>query len=269
MRTRIAVIAGLFGASLASAVTLRPSMIVHGVIRDAYGLRLSPNSAMVSAFFGTNEVARTPIRIHPAGANYRFEINVVDPLTARASDVVPGTNVAIRVRMGAASQPAIGTSTFVARGDGSSVNINLILGVDSDNDGLPDDWEWMAIANSGGAVSRLNQVGPGRDLDGDGMSDDQEFFNGSFPFLPGDELRLGALTGTADGRLRFSFTSVPGASYAVESTSSLGPPDWRVTPVSVTEGGPLSMSRFGGDGQLVTVYFAPGGPTHFYRLRSR
>src|SRR6185369_12457623 len=112
-------------------------------------------------------VARTPIRLQPTGANYRFEVNVSDPLAAARSDVTPGATVAVRVRMGATWQPTIGTNTFVARGDGSTVNRNLILGVDSDNDGLPDDWEWMVIANSGGEVSNLSQVGPGMDLDGD------------------------------------------------------------------------------------------------------
>jgi hypothetical protein len=269
MKTRAAILAALLIAGLAPAATLRPSMIVYGVVRDSYGLRLGPDSAMVSAFLGTNEVARTSISPRPAGANYRFEVNVSDPLTASKTEVTPGATVALRVRMGAAWQPVVGTNTFVARGDGSTVNLNLILGLDSDHDGLPDDWEWMVIANSGGAVATLAQVGPGLDLDGDGIPDDQEFLNGTFPFLPGDELRVGALTVTESGRLSFSFTSIQGAIYAVEAAPTLEAPAWSRAPVSLTENGALALLEFTGDGQVATIYFAGPGPAHFYRLRSR
>lgn len=269
MKTRIAITAALLGIGVASGATLRPSMIVYGVIRDSYGLYLGPDGAMVSAFLGTNEVALTPTRPQPAGANYRFDVNVSDPLTAGPNDVTPGATVTIRVRMGTDLVPTIGTNTFTARGDGSSVRINLVIGVDSDNDGLPDDWERMVIANSGGAISNLTQVGPGMDLDHDGVSDDQEFWNGTFAFLPDDQLRMGALAVTGNGRLRFSFTSVNGAIYSVESTPTLEAPAWSAIPVSLTESGPLSLTEFNGDGQVVTLYLATAGPTHFYRLRSR
>jgi hypothetical protein len=269
MKTRVALLGVLLGAGLASAGTLRPSMIVYGVIRDSYGIRLGADTANVSAFLGSNEVARTTIRPQPNGANYRFEVNVSDPLAASANEVTPGATVTIRVKMGVTLQPTIGTNTFLALGNGAAVNINLILGTDSDGDGLPDNWEWMAIANSGGAVSNLSQVGPGRDLDGDGMPDDQEFFYGSFPFLPGDELRMSSLTRRANGRLSFTLTPVPGVSYWVETAPSLTAPAWTVYPVSLTETGELSAREFTGGDQPVTLFLAPGGPNDFFRLRCR
>lgn len=269
MKTRVAIIAGLLSAGLSFSATQRPSMIVHGVIRDSYGLRLGPDAAMVSAYFGTNEVARTATKTQPAGANYRLDVNVVDPLTAGPQDLTPGATVAIRVRVGAVLPPTIGTNTFTAQGDGSSVNINLTIGVDSDQDGLPDDWERMVIANSGGAISDLSQVGPGRDLDGDGVPDDVEFLNGTFAFLPDDLLRIRALAVMPDGRLSFSFTSVDGAIYSVDSKPTLETPEWTATPVSLTETGPINLAEFTGNGQVITIYFAPAGPTHFYRLKAR
>jgi hypothetical protein len=155
MKTGIALLTVLLGANLASAVTQRPSMLVYGIIRDSYGITLSPDSATVSAFIGTNEVARTAIRPQPNGANYRLEVNVCDPLTAKPQDVKPGATLTIRARYGTVLSPSIGPNTVVAQGDGRAVRLDLILGVDSDGDGLPDDWEWMVIANSGGTEVQI------------------------------------------------------------------------------------------------------------------
>jgi hypothetical protein len=269
MRIRLALFGVLLGAGLASAATLRPSMIVYGVIRDSFGIWLSPDSAMVSAFLGTNEVARTTIRSQLAASNYRFEVNVSDPLTAGPTDVIPGATVTLRVKMGAVLQPTIGTNTFIAQGNGATLKRDLVLGVDSDGDGLPDDWEYMLIANSGGAISSLAQIGPGTDLDGDGISDVQEFWNGTFGWLPDDLLRMGTLTPRPNGRLSFAFTSVQGATYSVEATPTLNDPQWSTIPVALTEAGPASANEFTGNAQVIRVYFAPAGPTHFYRLRRK
>jgi hypothetical protein len=260
-------IAFLILLSAASASTQRPSMIVYGVIRDSYGLRLSFDSATVGAFLGTNETARTTIRPQPAGSNYRFDVNVSDPLTAGSKEITLGSAVAIRVRTGSVLQPSIGNNTFTAQGSGSAVNLNLVLGVDSDGDGLPDDWERLMIANSGGQVSNLTQVGPGHDLDGDGVPDDQEFWNGTFAFLPDDLLRMESLTRHANGRLSFRFLPIQGASYSVEFSPGLDLPAWTPCPISLTETGILSAGTVTGGTQWISLFVEPSLPTRFWRLR--
>lgn len=257
----------VFGIATVSASTKRPSVIVYGMVRDSFGIRLPQDSAMVGAFLGTNETARTTIRPLLAGANYRFDVNVSDPLTAGLKEIKPGDLVSIRVRVGGVLQPTIGNSTFIAQGDGPGVNINLILGVDSDGDGLPDDWEWLMIANSGGQVSNLSQVGPGRDLDGDGVPDDQEFWNGTFAFLPDDLLRLANLTRHANGRMSFRFLPIEGVSYVVEVSPDLDNPTWTTCPISLTETGALVAGPVTGGTQFVTLFVEPGPPTRFWRLR--
>ena len=259
----------VFGIVTAFASTKRPSVIVYGLIRDSFGIRLPQDSATVGAFLGTNETARTTIRPLLAGANYRFDVNVSDPLTAGLKEIKPGDPVSIRVRVGGVIQPSIGNNTFIAQGDGPGVNINLVLGIDSDGDGLPDDWEWLMIANSGGQVTNLSQVGPGHDLDGDGVPDDQEFRNGTFAFLPDDLLRLANLTRAANGRLSFRFLPVEGISYVVEVSPNLDNPTWTTCPISLTENGALVAGPVTGGTAFITLFVEPGPPTRFWRLRSQ
>lgn len=247
--------------------TLRPSVIVHGQIRDAFGVRLK-SGADVSCFLGTNEVARSVVGAYPEGENYRLFLDVGDPLTAAPGGVKPGDTVQIRVKMGGAFQPLIGPASFAAPGDGVPRRADFIIGTDSDGDGLPDAWEQMVIANSGGVATNLAGVGPGRDLDGDGMSDDQEFLYGSFAFLPGDALEFDRMKRGRD-RSSFTFLSVAGAVYRVESSPTLGAPSWSSAAVALAENDALSTTEFPGNGNWITFFIAPSGSGAVYRLRVR
>jgi hypothetical protein len=253
-------------AACAPAATLRPSAIVYGEVRDAYGIRLN-DETQVSAFLGTNEVARTTVGVYPEGANYRMALDVYDPLTAAAGQVKPGDIVSIRVKMGASFQPTIGNMFFIAPGDGACVRVDLIIGQDTDHDGLPDAWEQMVIANSGGAATNLAGVGPGKDLDRDGMTDDQEFWYGSFAFLAGDELKVDSLR-LLNGRYTFRFLTVLGSTYRVEASPALVSAAWATCSISLSDTGDVAPVEFQGNGDFMTVYIVPAGRTSYYRLRA-
>jgi len=267
MKVRTLLLALLLAAGAASAGTMRPSVIVYGEVRDAFGIRLN-SGEYVSACLGTNEVARTAVGVYPDGSNYRINLDVFDPATAGPGQVQPGDAVQIRVNIGGAFRPTIGTNTFAAPGNGAPVKISLLVGADSDGDGLPDAWELMVIANSGGKVTNLNQVGPGRDLDGDGMNDDQEFWYGSFAFLAGDELRAADLD-LVGGRLAFKFLTVLDTPYRVETSPKVTVPAWTNCPIALTPAGPAAEGSFLGNGDYMTVYIPPSGNPGYYRLRAK
>lgn len=255
-------------ASVAFAATMRPSVIVYGQVRDAYGIRLA-SGEQISAFKGTNEAGRTYAVASPDGMSYHLSMDVYDPSTAASNQVQPGDAVQMKVKIGANFQPTIGTNGFAAPGNGAPVRVDLVIGTDSDGDGLPDAWEQMAVANSGGGATNINQVGPGRDLDGDGMPDDQEFWYGSFAFLAGDELRITTFDPDS-GRYRFSFLTVGGVAYAVEQTTNLLSGVWSPTPTALSAGGALATGDFTGTGDFMDVYIgAATNVTYHYRLHAK
>jgi hypothetical protein len=95
---------------------------------------------------------------------------------------------------------------------------NVSTAADSDNDGLPDDWEIAHFGN-------LSRDGSG-DFDGDGLSDLGEFQAGTDPNNASDALRLDIALGTTDTLLRFN--AVTGHAYRVEFTDDLLSPTWQL-----------------------------------------
>jgi len=263
---RLLAVLGLI-ATPGVASTMRPSVIVHGEVRDAFGSR-PRTGVQVSAFLGSNEVARTTVSIYPQGENYRLLLDVYDPATATMNQVVPDDEIEIKVKVGTTYQPVIGTNSFSVTGDGTPVELDLMMGTDTDGDGLPDEWERMVIANSGGLAKTLADVGPGKDLDGDGMDDDEEFWYGSFAFLPGDELRFSLLQRHND-RYSFMFLSVMDVVYGVDRSPRLILPVWLPCGISLSPDGALSPNTFRGNGDFMTVFFDAGNSNVYYRLQAR
>ena len=74
---------------------------------------------------------------------------------------------------------------------GTRTRLDLTLGLDSDNDGLPDAWEQLLIDNDrSGRLRTLADVKPGDDVDGDGLTNYQEYLLGTYALDPLDGLAL-------------------------------------------------------------------------------
>lgn len=116
--------------------------------------------------------------------------------------------------------------------------------IDADNDGMPDAWETLNGLNP--AVDDA-----GLDLDGDGISNLDEYKAGTDPRQRDSNFRVSDISAAAGIQLQWS--SVPGRSYAIEESSDLD--DWQTldgyealiatgpsTSISVPDGG--SPARF-------------------------
>lgn len=143
------------------------------------------------------------------------------------------------------------------RGQFHQLNLLQLAGLDSDGDGLNDEWELFWFGN-------LLQ-NPNTDKDGDGISDGLEYLSGSNPNDSNSRFRLDIQHGASGKEVSFVAQAAAGAgyqsktrSYTLESTQDLGSPNWQPVPGQV---------NVLGAGQTVRYSVPePSGITRFYRV---
>lgn len=222
---------GLVGfASCASAFPPAPTFTLHGIVRDSFGwaLRATDSATVVIKQNGV-VIAQAPIdETVRSGENFRIQlpmdVNAGDPYKTGAQTT--GSLLTIEVKF--PTQTMLVTSL---RGDQRVVGqpaakqfIDFTVGLDSDGDGIPDDWEWWQLTEMGiGAGDprwSLNTLGIG-DYDHDGTTDYIEYLAGTFAFLNNDKLDL-KITGFAeDGSAQLVALNVYDKTYRIEASNDL------------------------------------------------
>ena len=122
--------------------------------------------------------------------------------------------------------------------------------VDSDGDGLPDNYELAQGLNPASAADA------GMDADSDGMSNLQEYLAGTDIHDPRVALRITAVT-RVGAEVHISFPSILGKNYRLECSTELVNPHW----VTLTD-------QIGGTGEPITVTDSRPVqvPACFYRI---
>jgi hypothetical protein len=149
---------------------------------------------------------------------------------------------------------------------GTRTRLDLTLGVDSDNDGLPDAWEQLLIDNDrSGRLRTLADVKPGDDFDGDGLTNYQEYLLGTYALDPLDGLAL-TVVEAVNGFAHLRFAVALGRTYTIKSSSDLT--TWAAQSFAVGTAAGAPVTTFAATTitvQDVWVPLPPGG-TAFYRL---
>lgn len=125
--------------------------------------------------------------------------------------------------------------------------------VDSDGDGLPDEWK-LAYGLDPTDPTGLN--GPQGDPDGDGFTNYQEYIAGTNPRDSQDFLKFSAISLLNQSCL-LTFSTHPGRIYAVDSLDSLAPTNTWTT----------FTNNIPGTGNPVTISEPLAPSPRFYRLK--
>jgi len=270
-RTCLFFTAVLLGAT-AQAYPPAPDHVLYGTVRDELGRPLAAGTANVIVSTAAGEIARTPIAWgSESGANYhvRLPVDLGSLGTVyKPTALLPTSPFTIRVVMGGVSYLPIEVSRVgpTLGQPGKRTRLDLTLGVDSDNDGLPDAWERALIErDTTGRLRTLADVKPGDDLDGDGLTNLQEYLIGTYALDRLDGLALEVLA-VENGRARLRFTTVPGRVYTLRSSANLNEWSPQVFALSVAGDG-NQRSYSGREVTLVEVWAPlPIGGTGFFKL---
>ena len=202
-----------------------PHHLFYGMVRDESGNPIFVNHAEVflQASSGTEIKAAIIPNLEP-GLNYRLAVPMDAGLTQdlyKPTALRPTVPFKLRVRIGnTVYLPVEMAGDYAKLGQpAQATRIDLTLGEDADDDGLPDAWERALLTLSGGSKT-LQDIKPGDDFDGDGLSNLQEYLAGTYAFDDQDGFSLKAVR--QSGALTvLEFLSIRGRSYTIHGSKDL------------------------------------------------
>jgi hypothetical protein len=270
------VVAGL-GAPRVAAFPPAPFYTLYGMVRDQVGATLRVDGAEIVLLRDGTEVGRAAIQSDVrADSNYELQIRIDrNPAAARSysNKAVPAQGLfsLVVVMNGQNFYPIEVSGTLRAGNGGERVRLDLNLGADTNNDGLPDSWQEWQLYQAGRRPGQpgwdINLITKQGDFDGDGTSNYLEYVAGTFA---GDaterfELRLTTKTATQVG---FQFYAITGKVYGIEESTDLK--TWTAVPLASDPNGALAdFYRATAVGVVPAYVTVSPGASRFYRLTVR
>jgi hypothetical protein len=256
-----------------------PHYTLYGTVRDQVGQTLTAEGAVLVLLKGGVEIGRTPIN-SALRLDQNYELNIrIDQnrsgTTSYSDKAVAAQGLfSLVVEMnGALFYPIEVSGNLTAGKGGERVRLDLNLGEDSDNDGLPDVWEeWQLYqagyfpdANGNWSINLINRDG---DFDGDGSSNHLEYIAGTFA---GDATERFALEikQKLPASVRFEFYGITGKTYTIER--SVDGQTWGRIPFSIATPGAGEISHSAAGVGIVSAFTTPlpGASKEFFRLSVR
>lgn len=222
----------LLAPGLAGAYPPAPEHTIYGQVRNEYGEPLTLANARI--IFSPTDGFETSGDVVPGlapGMNYRLRVPMdsgITPDLYKISALRPNVNFRIRVKIGTVTYlPMEMVGSYNRLGlPAQSTRIDLTLGVDANNDGLPDAWQELLRTLLGPDVL----IGPNDDSDGDGISNLDEYLAGTYAFDPSDGFRL-TLVPRANASPLLEFMVISPRTYTLYTSTNLQtwtPLDFRV-----------------------------------------
>lgn len=246
---------------------------IYGSVRDDHGNPLATGvGTIILSGTGNVEIIRgtSDTEIAP-GINYSLSVPMDSGTSAQlytVSALRPTLPFTIRVVINNVSYVPIQMvgATWTIGDPGLSTRIDLTLGVDSDNDGLPDQWELDLIdSDFSGQLHSLADVRPGDDLDGDGLTNLQEYIAGTYALDQTDGLFLKVLS-VNNGLARMQFLAINGRTYSIKSSIGLATFTQQAFSIVPTGANPALYYQ-SDDVRTVDAYVPVNGETKtFYKL---
>jgi hypothetical protein len=228
IRTRLSILLALATVPFtprAPAYPPAPYHLIYGLVRDQYGTPLMTSQAriMLATPTGVEVSASIAPRLGPA-RNYELKVPMDSGLTPAPYIPVALTTCApfkLYVLIGSTTNLPIEMSgNYDLLGlPGQQTRLDLTLGVDANGDGIPDAWENAFLSALGSSLT-LGDLNPGMVLTPDGQSLLQQYLLGSYPFNPGESLKLTFVKLDGDSPI-LQFTTMTGRSYTVLGSSDL------------------------------------------------
>lgn len=202
-----------------------PPHTLFGTLRNEFGSMITRTDAMV--IFQADNGVTIETRVIPGlatGINYEILIpmdagiapdlyrpNALRPQVPFQLKVIIDSQVYLPIEM-SGSYHNLGKPA-------ESTRLDLTLGLDSDGDGLPDAWQDMVAAMHGGGLSRADITASG-DVDGDGMSNYDEYIAGTYAWDAMDYMSL-QIVEKVGSRSVLEFLAIDGRTYFIEASVDL------------------------------------------------
>jgi hypothetical protein len=265
------------GAPRLAAFPPAPFYIVYGMVRDQVGATLRVDGAEISLLRDGTEIGRSPIQTDlRADSNYEIQIRIDrNPASARIYSnkavAAQGVFSLVVVMNGQNFYPIEASGTLRAGNGGERVRLDLNLGIDANNDGLPDAWQEWQLYQAGRRPGQpgwdINLITKHGDFDGDGISNYQEYVAGTFAGDATERFELRLLTKTAT-LVGFEFFAITGKVYSIEQSADLR--TWTTAPLTTTPTGTFSdFYRATAVGVMPAYVAASADSARFFRLTVR
>ncbi len=251
-----------------------PHYTIYGVVRDQVGATLAVEGATIILLRDGKEIGRAPISATlQSDGNYELTMSIDQNRPSSrlyANNALPSQGVfSLVVEMnGSKFFPIEVAGTLRAGNGGERVRLDLNLGVDNNHDGLPDAWQEWQLYQAGYRPGTngwdLSLVPPSGDLDGDGISNYDEYIAGTFAGDATERFEL-KITGKTSTSVVFEFFAITGKQYSIEESADLH--TWTPVAFAVTPGGTPAKFFNAPQVDIRPAYVAlPSGASRFYRL---